>query len=420
MAGARRLIEFLHHLHRCFDTAASFLRLLSKAYAHHQVTELVARSRLALRSSAGEVWRHAAVRSLLVHVLYFIGISCTGYGLLVALNVRASSVTPRAIDMFFTAVSAATVSSMSAVEMEVFSNGQLVVLTVLMFMGGDVFVSLVGLASRWSKLRKQTINRARRVGSHEEIELGEAPRAFFTGTTEPSDDPDNDTSVTTADESNSVPVDAKRLRYHAVRSLFCIVLAIIVVVHVLGVVAVASYIYAAPGARRTLQRKALDVWTFAVFTTVSTFSSCGFMPTNENMAVFSRDTPLQLLLVPQELVGNTLFPPVLAACVWAAAKATRRQELTALARKGREVGGYYHLLPARRCWMLAATVAGFVAAQVALVCAMEWGGALQGMSAWEKVVNAVFLAVNSRHTGQATIDLSTLAPAILVLFVLMM
>jgi Trk-type K+ transport system membrane component len=429
MAGARRLIsELLHRLHWCFDTAASFACCLSSmAHAHHQLTERVARSRRGLRFSAGEVWRHAAVRTLLVHVLYFVGISCSGYGLLAALHVRASGARPRAIDMFFTAVSAATVSSMSAVEMEVFSNAQLVVLTALMFLGGEVFVSLLGLASKWSNLRKQTINRARRVGSHEEIELGEAPTTFVTATE--TSDPDNNeasatsaVTTTTAEDSNSIipVVDAKRLRHHSVRSLFYIVLAIIVVVHVLGIVAVAAYVYAAPGARWTLRRKALNLWTFAVFTTVSTFSSCGFMPTNENMAVFSRDAPLQLLLVPQALVGNTLFPPLLAACVWAAAKATRREDLAALVTKGREVSGYYHLLPARRCWMLAATVVGFVAVQVALMCAMEWGGALRGLSAWEKVVNAVFIAVNSRHTGETTIDLSTFAPAILVLFVLMM
>jgi len=65
--------------------------------------------------------------------------------------------------------------------------------------------------------------------------------------------------------------------------------------------------------------------------------------------------------------------------------------------------------------MLAATVAFFIAMQAALLCGMEWGGALRGLSAVEKVVNAVSLAVNSRHTGESTLDLSTLAPAVVVL-----
>jgi Trk-type K+ transport system membrane component len=420
MAGAHKLGELLHRLHRCsaavLDSAMSLVCSLSKAYAQHQITERVARSRRALRCSSGQVWRRAVaarLSSLLVHVVYFTAISCVGWGLLSALKVRAPHRRPRGIDMFFTAVSAATVSSMSAVEMEVFSNGQLLVLTALMLIGGEVFVSLVGLASKWFKLRKQSRNRAR-VDSHDDVEL-ETP----TAATYADDARSIATTVTEAEYSTPV-VDAKTLRRNAVRSLFYVVLTILLVVHVVGVVAVAAYMHAAPGARRTLRRKALDVWTFAVFTTVSTFSSCGYMPTNENMIVFKRDVPLQLLLAPQALVGNTLFPPLLAACVWAAAAATGREDLAEVARKGREATGYYHLLPARRCWMLAGTVAGFIAVQAALVCAMEWGGALQGLSAGEKVANALFLAVNSRHTGEATLDLSTLAPAVLVLFVLMM
>ncbi|KAG2574553.1 hypothetical protein PVAP13_7KG416470 [Panicum virgatum] len=425
MAGAHKLGELLHRLHRCsvavLDSATSLVCSLSKAYAQHQVTDRVARSRRALRCSAGQVWRRAArLSSLLVHVLYFAAISGAGWGLLTALKVRAPHRRPRGIDMLFTAVSAATVSSMSAVEMEVFSNGQLLVLTALMFIGGEVFVSLVGLASKWLELRKQIIRNRSRVDSHDDVEL-ETPTVAAAGA-EAADAYESWSIATTATEAEySTPmVDAKMLRRNAVRSLFYVVLAILLVVHVVGAVAVAAYMRAAPGALRMLRRKALDVWTFAVFTTVSTFSSCGYMPTNENMIVFRRDVPLQLLLAPQALVGNTLFPPLLAACVWAAAAATGREDLAEVARKGREATGYYHLLPARWCWRLAGTVVGFIAVQAALVCAMEWGGALQGLSAGEKVSNALFLAVNSRHTGEATLDLSTLAPAVLVLFVLMM
>ncbi|CAN6236185.1 unnamed protein product [Urochloa humidicola] len=420
MPGAHKLGELLHHLHQCsvavLDRAMSLVCSVSRAYGQHQVTERVERSRRALRcgGAAGEMWRRAVAarlrHSLIIHVLYFVAISCAGWGLLSALDVRAPHGTPRAIDMFFTAVSSATVSSMSTVEMEVFSNGQLLVITLLMFIGGEVFLSLVGIASKWLQLRRQIIGRSRRVESHD-VELE---------TTGVAADADDGSSLVTEEHANGTAADAKLMRRNAVRALFYVVLAILLVVHVVGAVAVAAYMSAAAGPRQTLRRKALNVWTFAVFTTVSTFSSCGYMPTNENMAVFNRDVPLQLLLAPQALVGNTLFPPLLAACVWAAAAATRRGDLAEVARKGRDATGYYHLLPARRCWMLAGTVAAFVAAQVALVCAMEWGGALQGLSAGEKVSNAFFLAVNSRHTGESTLDISTLAPAILVLFVLMM
>nr|CAE03639.1 OSJNBa0060N03.4 [Oryza sativa Japonica Group] len=356
--------------------------------------------------------RALAGGALSMHVAYFLAISCLGYGLLGVLKVREPGAAPRRIDRFFTAVSAATVSSMSTVEMEVFSNGQLVVLTVLMLLGGEVFVSLVGLASKWSKLRSDAMDRSRRVESHGDVALADIDGG----------DVENPTSSGEEAASRRRPMDADTLRHNAVRALFYIVLAIFAVVHVVGAVAVAAYVLASPGARRTLGDKSLNTWTFAVFTTVSTFSNCGFMPTNENMVVFKRDAPLQLLLVPQVLAGNTLFAPLLAACVWAAAAATRREELVEMAREGGRAAaaGYAHLMPARRCWMLAATVAAFVAVLMALVCGMEWGGALQGMSPWEKVVNALFLAVNARHTGESTVDLSILAPAILVLFVLMM
>uniref|UniRef100_A0ACD5V2Z8 Uncharacterized protein n=1 Tax=Avena sativa TaxID=4498 RepID=A0ACD5V2Z8_AVESA len=355
--------------------------------------------------AAGRLWPWR-LGSLLVHVAYFLAVSWFGYLLLAQLRFRGER--PRGIDIFFTAVSAATVSSMSTVEMEAFSNGQLLVLTALMFVGGEVFISLLGLASKWSKLRKESVHKSRRVeGVTEELEMASVADVG---------DVDNPTPVYADDISSTT----KRLRRDAVRSLFFVVLAIFLAVHVLGAAAVAAYMYASPGARRTLRGKALNVLTFSVFTTVSTFSSCGFMPNNENMVVFKRDTGLQLLLVPQALVGNTLFPPLLAACVRAVATATRRPELVEMTKKGRELTGYYHLLPAWRCVMLAATVAAFIGVQVTMLCAMEWGRALQGMSPWDKVSNALFLAVNSRHTGESTIDISTLATAILVVFVLMM
>uniref|UniRef100_A0A0D9W965 Uncharacterized protein n=1 Tax=Leersia perrieri TaxID=77586 RepID=A0A0D9W965_9ORYZ len=402
MAGSvhHKLVELLHRLRRStaagLHHAMSLVCSLSRAYAHHQVNDRVSRSRRAL--AAG---RRAVTAPLAIHVVYFLALSCLGYGLLGAIETRGDA--PRGIDRFFTAVSAATVSSMSAVEMEVFSNAQLLVITALMLAGGEVFVSLFGLASNvipYSSLlytlRRQAVHKSRRVEIH-------------------ACDVETPTATTTTENADTTPrhVDAARF-------LFYVVLAILVASHALGAASVAAYVLRlSPSARDTLRAKSLNPWTFAAFVTVSTFSSCGFTPNNENMAAFARDAPLQLLLLPQALLGNTLFPPLLAACVWAA---TRRRKDLAEKLGGYGYEYYYHLMPARRCWMLCGTVAALVAAQAAMVCGMEWGGggALRGMSAWEKLVNAVFLAVNSRHTGESTVDLSTLAPAIIVLFVLMM
>ncbi|XP_039816532.1 probable cation transporter HKT7 [Panicum virgatum] len=349
--------------------------------------------------------------SPLGHLIYFATTSCAGWGLLAALTVRAPNRRPRGIDMLFTAVSAATVSSMSAAEMEVFSDGQLVVLTVLMLSGGEVFLSFLGLVSKLMILRNDSYQPV-------PATTEDPPSPRPPGDAEAEDPLRRGSPEASRNGYQRVPPTADHpdppRRRDAVCSLVCIVLAILLVANVGGAAAVAAYIYAAPGARWTLSRKSLGVGIFAVFTTVSTFANCGFVPTNENMMVFSRDLPLLVLLAALALVGNTLFPQVLAACVHVVWRLRPEEPPVPMMIPG-ETTGYDHLLPPLRCRMLAATVAFFIAMQAALLCGMEWGGALRGLSAVEKVVNAVSLAVNSRHTGESTLDLSTLAPAVVVL-----
>ncbi|PON58167.1 hypothetical protein TorRG33x02_291930 [Trema orientale] len=81
-----------------------------------------------------------------VQLFYFVSLSFFGFLVLAALKPRTDdhqSFKPRNLDIFFTSVSAATLSSMSKVEMEVFSNAQLIILTFLMFLGGEVFISML-------------------------------------------------------------------------------------------------------------------------------------------------------------------------------------------------------------------------------------------------------------------------------------
>lgn len=194
----------------------------------------------------------------------------------------------------------------------------------------------------------------------------------------------------------------------------------LVAVHVLGTAMVSIYITSVSSARTVLRDKGLVVPTFAVFTTVSTFASCGFVPTNENMVVFSKNSALLLILIPQVLLGNTLFPSCLRFCLWILHKLTNRIETSYLLRNTAEVG-YLHLLPKLHSRLLVATVFGFIGVQFAVFCAMQWSSdALSGLGPYEKIVGVLFQCVNSRHTGETIVDLSAIAPAVLVLFVVMM
>ncbi|KAL0426686.1 UNVERIFIED_CONTAM: Sodium transporter HKT1 [Sesamum latifolium] len=270
--------------------------------------------------------------------------------------------------MFFTSVSAATVSSMSTVEMEVFSNAQLIVMTVLMFVGGEVFTSMVGLHLKRSKI-------IRTWKSEVKVESVESdPRS-----PPPIDPPDQI-------ELNIVTVPERGLAR----------------------------------ANDVLRNKGIKTFTFAIFTIVSTFASCGFVPTNENMMVFGKNSGLLWILIPQVLFGNTLFPSCLRFLIWVVGKKIKKVEANYLLNHTTEAG-YMHLLPSLHSVLLVATVFGFILLGFIIFCSLEWNSAaLSGLNTYQKIVGILFQCVNARHSGETIVDLSTIAPAILVFFVVMM
>ncbi|KAI6680953.1 hypothetical protein NL676_034834 [Syzygium grande] len=361
--------------------------------------------------------------SFCVQVFYYVFLSFLGFWVLKALRPRTDSFRPRDLDLFFTSVSATTVSSMSTVEMEVFSNSQLVVMTVLMFVGGEVFISLAGLHLRKSKLRWR-VNTEEKVASInsdlcpsnptndivDHIELGVVAKIdCLNSQVEPQ-------SYRRQDES----LDLDYLKCCSVRFLCYVVLAYLLVIHVLGVATVSLYMTLVSTARDVLKKKGLNMVTFSVFTIVSTFASCGFVPTNENMMVFSKNSGLLLILIPQVLLGNTLFPSSLRFALWLMGRFGEKDQIRYLLSRTSEVG-YKHLLPSLYSSLLVVMVLGFIGVQFIMFCWMQWHSeSLNGLCTYEKIVGVLFQCVNTRHTGETIVDLSTVAPAILVLFVVMM
>ncbi|XP_073004503.1 probable cation transporter HKT1;4 [Typha latifolia] len=377
---------------------------LSVAFTRYEIfTDQFTRLRKSLECNLASMYRYVVAHSnpLCIHIIYFLSISSLGFLLLKSLPLKpVPSENPKILDVFFTAVSAATVSSMSTVEMEVFSPSQLLVLIILMLIGGEVFTSLLGLQFRKPRLLTSDQQEVE-LESQEHIEL-------------------QSIAVSHLDTIDFDVASTKKLKYNAVTYLAYVILGYMAVIHVAGSISIFAYIYLVSSGRSVLMEKGIQAPMFAVFTTVSSFSSCGFIPTNENMMVFKKNSGLLLLIIPQALLGNTLYPSCLRLVIWVMRRVTGRVEFEYILKNSREIG-YYHLLSCMHSILLAFTIGVLLMGSMLLTCAMEWNSkALQGLSSYQKVINSLFVAVNARHTGESTLDLSQLNSAILVLFVLMM
>ncbi|WCJ34134.1 Cation transporter HKT1 [Euphorbia peplus] len=385
-----------------------------------------------------------------IQVFYFISLSFLGFGLLKVFDTRThDSFYPRNLDLFFTSVSAATVSSMSTIEMEVFSNPQLVVLTVLMFIGGEVFTSMVGLHVRSYQLKRHlkisdtndhvsnNFDVSRKSSALDIFELSVSRKSSTLDVLEfnvsrkssaldilelnVSRKPSRlDILESFQKLETQSQLDTKLLKYNSIRLLSFIVSGYLVFVNSIGIVLVLVYMATVSSAKNVLKTKGLNLAIFSFFTIISTFASCGFVPTNENMIVFSKNSGLLLILIPQVLLGNTLFPSCLRSIIWFLGKFFKKEESNFLLKKSQQVG-YLHLLPSLHSCLLVVTVFGFILVQFVLFSSLEWkSNGLNGLSTYEKIIGIMFQTVNTRHTGETIVDISTIAPAILVLFVVMM
>ncbi|EOA22188.1 hypothetical protein CARUB_v10002759mg [Capsella rubella] len=337
-----------------------------------------------------------------LYFIYFIFFSVLGFLALKITKPRTTS-RPYDLDLFFTSVSAITVSSMSTIDMEVFSNIQLIFLTVLMFLGGEIFTSFLSLYYSHFTNFVFPHNKIRHL-----INSFNMDRPIEEGQS------DLETVVDHCEDRLS------KIDERASKCLYSVVLSYHLVSNLVGSLLLLVYVNFVKSARDVLSSKDISPLTFSIFATVSTFANCGFVPTNENMIIFRKNSGLIWLLIPQVLMGNTLFPCFLVMLIWGLYKITKREEFSYILKNHKKMG-YSHLLSVRLCFLLGLTVLGFLTIQLLLFCAFEWSSeSLQGMSSYEKLVGSLFQVVNSRHSGETIVDLSTLSPAILILFTLMM
>ncbi|KAK1317056.1 Sodium transporter HKT1 [Acorus calamus] len=326
-------------------------------------------------------------------------LSLLGFLLLKAFPQRKPS---HNFDIFFTSVSASTVSSMSVIEMESFSNLQLLVMTLLMFLGGEIFTSLLVLLKEKLRLRNKD--------SDESPSVTNQIKSTQTTTT----------TTTIEDlEMESPKKDDNGMRYSCITYLTKVITGYLLLVHVIGSSLILLYLRLFN--MNVLEKKHVSVMVFSIFTTVSSFTNCGYIPTNENMIPFKTNPGLLMLIIPLILGGNTLFPAILRVILRGLKKLPMNKrvvEVDKILEDDHECNiGYDHLLTYQRCVFLLRTVVGFIVVQLIFFCCMEWGSeVLKDLNSYQKIVTALFLAVNARHAGESTVDLSLLPHAILVLY----
>jgi Trk-type K+ transport system membrane component len=306
---------------------------------------------------------------------------------------------------------------MTSIEMEVFSNFQLILLTFLMLVGGEVFTSMLQLFfDRFSFTQKNhcvknecsccyssTTNSLNNKINQIELGLVCIPQS------------QNHAQI----DKNNI-IDKDKIKYNSLRYLSYVVLCYLMVVHFFGFSLITLYITYIPSAKNILKNKGINIETFSLFTIVSTFASCGYVPTNENMMVFKKNSGLLLLILPHVLLGNALYAPCLRLLITVLKSVTNREEFSYLLNNSKKMG-YDHLLSPLHCWNLVATVFGFNVIQLILFCSMEWSSKImEGLNIYQKLVASLFQVTNVRHSGESVFDTSSISSAILVLFVVMM
>ncbi|KAJ9550304.1 hypothetical protein OSB04_014349 [Centaurea solstitialis] len=328
---------------------------------------------------------------LWLQLSYFAILFVLGFFVLANLEPRNPLNRPKNYDLFFTSVSAVTVSSMSTVEMEAFSNTQLFILSILMLLGGEVFTSMLELRIKRFKLVQMTKTQ------------------YF----------NSNSCIDLENDSNSSK-NSTDLKQDSMKFLGFVVLIYFLIVHMSAFLLVSLYMALVPSARDVLSKKDLNIPIFSIVTIISTFTNCGYLPTNENMMVFKKDLGLLVILIPLALLGNTLYPVFLRIMLLVVRKVSDKEELEYVLRNHSEMG-YNHLLSGFRCWFLGLTSIGFIGIQFVLLMSMEWKSEImEGLSLLEKVIGSLFQVVNTRHTGESVFDLSLVSPAVIVLFITLM
>eukprot|EP01018_Ginkgo_biloba_P027714 Gb_33972 [translate_table: standard] len=420
-----------------------------------------------------------------LHLCYFVGLSTVGFIPIWMLRTKSKR-DLNALDAFYTCVSAVTVTSLGTVRMQEFSELQLVVMIILMFMGGEVFTSMSCLHIRRFKYHNRQRNKPEKkfepTGCREVImKTLVNPWALELATV--SHNASNKSASTVLGRSslkksvsecdlhswvgrqikaeldwvfsvqakscssqliNEGFVDGQPGLYNgakaisgtmnhdegllvyknALKYLGYIVLIYLFVVQLISIIVIIIYFYFSPEGEQILKTRGVKTFMFAVFTTVSSFANCGFIPLDDNMMPFRKNALILFIIAFQILLGNTMFAPCLRAIIWTlhrfSANGPRRGVYDYILRHPEKMY-YSHLFPSSQSVWLMLTIVGFLTVQLITFCALHWKSeALDGLSSAQKLMVGGFQSVSTRHAGENVVIPGLLSPALIVLYIVLM
>ncbi|KAJ3993863.1 cation transport protein-domain-containing protein [Lentinula boryana] len=217
------------------------------------------------------------------------------------------------------------------------------------------------------------------------------------------------------------------VEYRALNALLWIVAAYHIGVQLISFVVIASYMTMSrwnndflPPA---LHRPVSSTW-FSLFQTVSAYTNTGTSLVDTSMVPFQKAYPVIVFMVFLILAGNTAFPIFLRASIFILSKIVPRtsrlhETLQFLLDHPRRC--FIYLFPSHQTWFLLTIVVALNVTDWLSFMVLDIGTpAIEAIPVGVRLIIGVLQAVAVRAAGFGTVTLSALAPAVKVLYVIMM
>ncbi|KAL4252407.1 Potassium transport protein [Abortiporus biennis] len=170
-------------------------------------------------------------------------------------------------------------------------------------------------------------------------------------------------------------------------------------------------------------RNVNPVW-YSLFQVVSSYTNTGMSLVDQSMVPFQTAYPMIVLMIILILAGNTAFPIFLRATIWMIAKVTPKnsrssETLHFLLDHPRRC--FIYLFPSHQTWFLLTVLIGLNVTDWFFFLVLDIGNpAIESVPFGVRFLLGLLQAAAVRAAGFGSIPLSALAPAVKVLYVLMM